>query len=77
MTIDQIPIFERDNSDYSINVIYADEDTKKFMPLYSSEYKGRTHAVKDRLYRRTLVYNHPHRSFTDIDTDARSSGKNF
>ena len=47
LPIKQIPIFERMNPEFSINVMYADPDETghKITPLYASKHRGREHTV--------------------------------
>lgn len=45
MQISQIPVFEANNPDYSINVIYPDSDDKTFIPRYASKYRSRKYIV--------------------------------
>ena len=46
LTLDQIPLFEKNNSDYSINVLCpASEEDKHFVPLYASQHRCRKHVV--------------------------------
>ena len=47
LPIKQIPIFERNNSEYSINVMYVDPDETdhRIVPLYASKYRQREQQV--------------------------------
>ena len=45
MTIEQIPQFEINNTDYAINVIYPNSEDKSFVPLYASPHRNRKHVV--------------------------------
>src|SRR6218665_1800992 len=46
LTLAQIPLFETNNSDYSINVLCpASDEDKHFVPLYASQHRRRKHVV--------------------------------
>ena len=45
MTVDQIAMFELNNADYAINVIYPNSEDKSFVPLYASPHRNRKHVV--------------------------------
>jgi RNase P subunit RPR2 len=45
LPIAQIPTFEENNPDFSVNVIYPNSDDKTFAPLYASPHRNRRHVV--------------------------------
>ena len=65
--INQIRVFEENNPDYSVNVVYPNSDDKTFVPLYASRHRGRKHREFATFERRRKTTLHRYtKSFTIV-----------